>query len=129
MVSASVVAAVSCAVIAVVPNILDCLKALRSFPFDGLHKLFIHLFAIIHSCGFDLEGFVEEVIFRGDNVDEVFDASYIVVCAVEVNVDATRVVCESARFPKLSYQLLKGFDILSVGEDGAYQFNAVFVGC
>ena len=100
MVSAIVVMGVSASVIAVVPNILDCLKGLRSFSLNGLHKLFIHLFAISHSVGFDLEGFVKEVVFRGDNVDEVFDASYIVVGAVEVNVDAAGVVCESACFCK-----------------------------
>ena len=125
MVAAVVVVGAAAAVVAVVPNVLDRLHGLWLLAVHGFDQLRVHGLAVAYPRGFNLKGFVEEVVLRGDDVHEVADASRRVSRAVQMNVNAAGVVGEAARLAELADKLLQGFNVLLVGEDGADQLDAV----
>lgn len=73
---------VSASVVALVPDVGELFHGLRMLLVDGCDQVFIHLLAEPHSLRLDFDGLVEKVVFGSDDVDEVSDASYIMVSAI-----------------------------------------------
>lgn len=129
VVSALVVVGVAAVAIPGVPDFLDLLKGARLGFVHPAHHVLIHLLAVPHPAWFYLQGFVEKVVFAGDDVDEVSDAPGRVRRTVKVDMNPRAVIGKAASFAQPADELLQGVDVFAVGKNGADQLDAVFVVC
>ena len=96
MIAAVVVVPVAALTVALVPDVLKLSHCLRSAAVHLFHQKGVHLFAVGHAVRFNLQGLVEKVVFAGNDVDEVTNASWGMVATIKVNVDATGGVRKTA---------------------------------
>lgn len=74
MIAAVVVVLVAALAVAFVPNLLDLAHGLRLAAVHLVDQYAVHLLAVLHPLGSNLERLVEKVVFACDYVDEVSDA-------------------------------------------------------
>lgn len=96
MVAAVVVVPVPAPPVAFVPDALDLRKGFWFYPVHPLYQIGVHLFAVAHPLRRNLQGFVEQVVVAGDDVDKVADTARRVVGTVQMDVDAAGVIGETA---------------------------------
>ena len=98
VVAAVMVMGVAGSTVALVPNALDLREGLGFDAVQPLHQIGVHLLAVAHPLRGNLQGFIEQIVVTGDNVDKVADAPRGVIRTIEVDVDAARLVGKPARF-------------------------------
>lgn len=104
VVAAFVVMSGAFAIVAVIPNIFKVFQGLRLGIFDLFYKVAFKHLAETLSALFYLQGFIEQVAVARKNVDEVFEASYVVACAVDV--DAAAFVGQASALAECSDDIL-----------------------
>ena len=97
VVAAVMVMGVAVAPVTLVPDTLDLREGLGLDAVHPLHQIGVHLLAVAHPLRCDLQGFVEQIVVAGDDVDKVADAPRCVAGAVKVDVDAAGLVGKPAR--------------------------------
>ena len=70
-----------------VPNRLNRLEMMGFNPIQLLDQKRVHFLAVPLPVGGDLQGFVQQIIFACDDVDEVADTPRGVVAAIQVNMN------------------------------------------
>ena len=85
-----------------------------------------HLVAPLIGTGTDLEGFVEQILSAGGEVDQAGQAFGGVLLAIHMDVDTAGAVGDCTGFPESSDDVLEIFQIF-VLEDGSNQFAGVVV--
>lgn len=106
VVAAVVVMLLTPLVIALIPDILNLLKARWFGCIQPFYQIGIHFLTVAHPLRRNLERLVKEVVMTGDNVDEVPDAPGGVVEAVQMDMDTAGVVGEASRFAQAAHQFL-----------------------
>ena len=99
VISAIVIVCVPASVVTLVPDISKLSQCLRMLLVDIGHQVFVHLLAEPHPLLLDFKSLVKKVIFASDDVDEVPNGPYVVVRAIEVDVDTAACVRERSALP------------------------------
>ena len=92
--------------VAGIPDVLQMSESLWLGVIHFLHQILVHLFAVVHAFGFDLKRLVEKVITTGDEINEVADRFRSVRFSIEMDMDATGVVCHATSFSQAANNIL-----------------------
>ena len=114
MVAAVMVMTIAITAIAGVPDVLELFESLWLRTVHSFHQVFVHLFAVMHTFGFDLKCFVEKIISTCDEIDEISDGSWSMRSSVEMNMDAASVIGHTAGFTQATYNILQCSNIFLI---------------
>ena len=126
MVSAVMIVTVTVTAITGIPDVLQMSESLWFGVIHFLHQIFVHLFAVVHTFGFDLKCLVEKVVATGDEINEVADRSRGVRFSVEMDMDAAGAVCHATSFSQAANNILQSSDVFMVSKDRANQLTGIF---
>lgn len=116
-------------VVPLIPYFFDIVHALRFTLIHFRNQSRIKGFIEPHTFRFNLQGFIEKVVFTGDDIDKVSDAARRMICAVEVDMNSAGAVCKPARFTEQPNQFLQRFYIVLVVKNRADHFHTEFSSC
>ena len=108
----------------VVPHFFHFLHGSRALLIHLIKKSCVCFLAVMLPFHFHLQSFVEHILFRSHDVDNITQCFRCVIGGIHMNMNPAGVVDFRASRTQFAYQFLYGFNI-RILTDGGYKFHRV----